>query len=353
MAAALQPGAATTLPPGLEDLPSAAADHVVVMDVIEGACIGCGPHRRTITRSGRWVKDVRVFADRTTTLYGDFRTNTTYGIVRDRAGQVISLSVSTARGSFFPPRRREATDRRGNVSYHRCRVWLLKSEYSETEVCETEEGVQLWSQSPDNAHASRTNSIDIHPVNEDEVRPPADFFQLASWPATESGAGYDVRLTTSSRDEPRVEIRRHQGKLTYIAREGGQDARTFYVSDGERRYSYREDSNGQPIELEIELHPRIRILGSREWRPVPDRSPRMVLGERCTWFADGDANVSDVYYECRTADSVPLLVDVDLHWDSRNDFWTAQSLYRGTLASDAFAPPPRATSWAHWGAERR
>lgn len=347
------------------DAPPIAADHAVVMDVVESPGIGSGPNRRTIIRSGQWVREERAYADRTETAYADLAAGTTYRIVRDPAGAVQRLTVERYRaGDRVHAVSRAATGRRDNALGEACEIWAITGQYYHVESCETADGIQLWSRFPSpgagpDIFAARAISIERRPVRPEEVRPPADFFRLAPWPTLSATgqAGYEVRLVSTTRGEARVQVRRQRADSGSGRSDSDDGTRYFWASNGIARYSYRAEADGRPIKLEVELRSASPFGGAfrrlDRWVPVRDRRVRTVLGERCTWQDETSIQSTDIHYECRTRDGIPLMLEDDWHWDDVTDIWTARSLARRALTEGDMAPPPPAVDWAAWGVAPR
>ncbi len=344
-------------PPDAQELPAVASDHVVAR-VREGRC--CGHRRRTITRSGSWVRDERLYADRSETSYSDFASGTSLRIWRDSTGEVQKVAIERSRSrrsSLFI--RRTPTGRRDTALGEPCTIWSLAAEGYRLESCETADGIQLWRRHPSPRDGSNLSSEDAvlverRPVRPDEVRPPADFFRLMPPIRTDAAtgpdsSGYEVRLVSRGSGRAREQVRRESGSLAsgHFDQDG---MRSYWGSDGATAFSYRTDGDGVPISLEIS---RIDTEGPRpvpaRWEPVPGRRPRSVLGERCTWQQRADIRSTDIRHECRTADGIALMTFTDPHWDSRDVHYRATHLSRGPLARGAFAVPAAALDWAAWG----
>lgn len=351
--------AAAPPPPGAEYLPAQSVDHVVVMDERRGDCSNCPLHRRTITRSGSWVKDERIESDGVSTIYSDFASGTSFTLYRSRAGVPETLMVERnfdPGGSYGV--RRHATGRRESALGEPCEIWTLTTTLlqMEQESCETADGILLWGR-----HIGRVSpvavSVERRPVRPEEVRPPADLFALVQWPRLEPAPaaaprGYEVVLTSRSRGDERTTILRNQGNFSSTRQEGRRGEGVHYwAGGGAASYSYQVDSRGRAKRLEVGL-PRLRGWGGGAARreAVPGRAPVRLLGERCTWQDETSISSTDTSYECRTADGVPLMLEYRWHWDTATiDIYRARSLVRRPLTEADLAPPPEARDWATWG----
>ncbi|HKR23920.1 MAG TPA: hypothetical protein VJS15_01560, partial [Allosphingosinicella sp.] len=166
IALAAQAAAAAPTPPDAENLPARAVDHVVVMDERRADCSNCPLHRRTITRSGSWVKDERAYPNGIETIYSDFGSGTSFTLYRGRDGVLETLVVER---NFEPGGRymvrREATGRRDTGLGEPCEIWSLTSALLNTarESCETADGIVLWNRSLDRI-SPRAVSVERRPV---------------------------------------------------------------------------------------------------------------------------------------------------------------------------------------------
>jgi hypothetical protein len=363
---AVAPAATPThAPPGLADAPPFAVDHVVVMDVRESACIGCGDNRRTIVRAGQWVRVESVYADRTETLYADLATGTSYLIVRDRTGVVQRLKVERySENDVFDLRHRAPTGRRDSALGQSCEIWTISGQYYHEESCETVDGIQLWARFPSpgggqDIFAVRAISVDRHAVRPEDVRPPRDFFRLAPWPVlAENGqAGYEVRLVSTTRGAARQQVRRRQGGLRSGQNDSDNGTHDFGASSPLSHYFYKTEADGRPLTLEVERwsasHFRRDARLVERWERLDGRPTRTVLGERCTWQEDTSFRSTDQHYECRTGEGIPLALEDHWDWDSVVDRWTARSLLRRPLSEADISPPAPAVDWATWETLRR
>jgi hypothetical protein len=359
----------TLAPPGALEMPVRAVDHVAVAETVEEGtvCVGCGPYRRTIFRSGPWVREDRVYADRSQSAYSDFASGTTFMVERDAAGVARSLSVERLRAaSESRMLRRERTGARGDALGEVCEVWTIGGFYHRQESCETSDGVQLWSRdlySNGTVYRStRIVSLERRPVAAQEVRPPAQFFRLVSHPAVAAPApnspSFEVRLAATGSDEVREEVLRARGNLGGGYRIYDDGARFGWGHDGALEFSYRIEAE-RPVRLLIQPVEwglarvglaRAQVLRDR-WKPVPGRRPRRVLGETCTWQQDSAIRSTDVRHQCRTTDGIPLMIHIDWHSDSRDSLYRARSFSRRPPDLSAFQVPAEAMDWATWGVE--
>lgn len=348
--------AAAAPPPGAEKLPARAVDHVVTMDERRADCATCPLHRRTIARSGSWVRDERTFHDGIETIYSDFASGTSFTLHRSRDGALETLLVER---NFEPGGqyrvRREATGRRDNALGEPCEIWALSSALlgTATESCETADGIMLWNRYRDRV-SPRAVSVERRPVRPEEVRPPADLFALVQWPRLDReavpGAGYEVVLTLRRRGVERTTILRRHGNLILNRQEGRDDGGVYLsAGDGTASYVYHVDPQGRATRLEAGL-PRLRGWGgSPRWEAVPGRRPQRVLGEVCTWQDETSVWSSDVQYDCRTADGVPLMTETQWHWTGEIEIQRARRVVRRSLTEADLTPPPEARDWANWG----
>ena len=353
---AVPANASVLAPPEAQDLPAAAVDHVVIMEVEESVCITCGAHRRTLTRSGSWVREERVYADRSETYYSDFASATSFRVVRNRQGEVVKLSAERFRDKDdYRATSRAATGRYDTTLGERCEIWALTSPFLKGESCETADGVQLWIRLG-SVSSARATSVERLPVGAGDARAPADFFRLAPWPKppADGRGGYEVRLVSTTRGKPRREVLRRQGIWGSGRSDSDSGTSLFWAADESSRFSYTEGADGRPLALEVALWSASLFsndAGGR-WERVRGRSARTVLGERCTWQENVSIRSTDVQYECRTTDGIPLLLEHHWHWNSIIDLYTAASLVRRPLTATDMAPPPASVDWGAWGVAR-
>jgi hypothetical protein len=350
-------GPAAATPPEAEYLPAQAVDHVVVMDERRADCSNCPLHRRTITRSGSWVKDERSYSDRTETIYSDFASGTSFTLHRNREGALVTLLVER---NFEPEGRygvrRRPTGRRDSGLGEPCEIWTLTTTLSQTEQesCESADGVLLWSRSHGQV-SPQAVSVERRPVRPEEVRPPADLLDRVPWPRFDRAApmgqgGYEVELTSRSRGTERTSTLLSQGSLHSSRSEDRRDeGLTFVAGDGRTSYRYQVDVRGRAVQLQAGL-PRLRLNDiPARWEQVAGRNARRVLGEQCTWQINASLQSTDTHYQCRTTDGVPLMLEFNWHWDSVIDIYTARRVMRRPLTAADIAPPAAALDWASWG----
>ena len=358
----LAQAAAVADPPNARGLPAAAADHVTVAEVPRSSCLTCDAHRRTVTRSGSWVRVDRVYADRNETDHSDFATGISLSIGRDRGGGVQHVIVQRGRPGEWGALTRRATGRRERALGEECEIWSVTggiSQRRELRDGRRHPALEPASRKPRDGREVRAASFERRAVREEEVRPPADLFALAPWPRLEAGRpGYEVVFAGPRHGEPAIQARRSQGSAGsgYRDREWG-DGRSYWAGDGERFYNFDVDAQGRPLKLIVQLidaDPLRRRLRMREprWERVPGRGPRSVLGERCAWQDDmtcgratrtSNAGRKRACRCCsRTGGTGPTPA---IH--------RAQSLTRRPLTAANLAPPPAARNWARWGKSRR
>ncbi len=367
LAWAAQAAAAAGAPPGAEEMPAQAVDHVAVVE--QAAMHGYLARRREIIRSGTWLREARFAPDERGTSYSDFASGATFRIGLNPLGAVLSVSASRHRpGGYYFQTRRTATGRRDTALGEDCAIWSLvrigdaEGEGIEVQVCETADGIQLWRRALSRRNGTllseeRATSFERRPVRPEEVRPPADLFALAPWPRgaavpAPDVPGYEVRLTSRSRGAVQEQILRRHGPLWSGQRDSDGGTRQYWARDAVSRFSYSAEPDGRPLELAVSRlgpGPRLVELGPPRWQRVGGRAPRTVLRERCTWQEDASVRSTDIHYTCRTADEIPLMLEDDWHWDSVTDIWVARSLVRRAWAPGDFAPPAAATDWASWG----
>ncbi|HKR23775.1 MAG TPA: hypothetical protein VJS15_00815, partial [Allosphingosinicella sp.] len=164
------------------------------------------------------------------------------------------------------------------------------------------------------------------------------------------GTGYEVVLTSRPGGVERTTVLRRQGNLRFNRQEGRDDG-TLYFSggDGTASYVYQVDPQGRATRLEAGL-PRLRGWGGDpRWEVVPGRRPRRVLGETCTWQDETSIRSSDIHYDCRTADGIPLMTETRWHWTGEVEIERARRLVRRPLTEADLTLPPEARDWANWG----
>jgi hypothetical protein len=357
LALAAQSAAPVPPPPGIYGLPTESVDHVAVMNDWRADCSNCQARRRTITRSGRWVKDETVELDGIVTIYSDFGSGTSITLRRNREGVLDTLLVER---NFDPEPvghlRRERTGRSDTALSETCEIWALTSALlgTATESCETADGIPLWTRHRERVY-SRAVSVQRRIVRPEEARPPVDLFDQIGWPQLDlveagSQSGYEVRLASRSRGVERTTVLRGQGHFRSGSREGRRDEGWHYwATDGTSSYSYQVDRRGRAIRLEGG-RPRHRIgLGSPRWEAVANRGPVRVLGERCIWQEDMSFQSTDTVYQCRTDDGLPLMLEFDWHWDSVTDIYRARRVSRRPLRVVDVAVPHEAVDWGTWG----
>ena len=157
-------------------------------------------------------------------------------------------------------------------------------------------------------------------------------------------------LTSRPGGVERTTVLRRQGNLRFNRQEGRDDG-TLYFSggDGTASYVYQVDPQGRATRLEAGL-PRLRGWGGDpRWEVVPGRRPRRVLGETCTWQDETSIRSSDIHYDCRTADGIPLMTETRWHWTGEVEIERARRLVRRPLTEADLTLPPEARDWANWG----
>jgi hypothetical protein len=280
--AAAQPTAVVQDPPYGRGMPPRASDHVVVMAVEESRCPTCAPQRRTIRRSGTWLREDEVYADRSETSFSDFASGTSVLIVREPTGAIRRLSVERMREGDSRRRHRTATGRRDEVLGEPCEIWAISGENHVSESCETADGVQLRLRYPAygggaDIESSQAISVERRPLRPGNVRPPADFFAHAPWPARTAAGNapaYSVRLVSTRRGEAREQIRRGQGNLGSGERDSDDGTRHFSGGDGTNFFSFDADADGRPIRLEVgRPDARYRFRWREQWTPVAGAAP--------------------------------------------------------------------------------
>jgi hypothetical protein len=350
-ALAVQAAAPAAAPPGADNLPAQAVDHIVVMEDRRADCATCASYRRTITRSGSWAKDEHAYADHSETIYSDFASGTSFTLRRNRAGVLERLLIERdfeTRGRSGM--RRARTDRRDTLLGETCEIWTVTSRLlsTETETCETADGIMLWRRFLDRV-SPRAVSVERRAVRPEEVRPPAGLFAEAPWPTLDrrsaAGAvGYEVQLAVGRDDM--TALRGQGGNVSGWSRDP-RDGLSVWGTGGDRRFSYRADAKGRPVRLEVDLHGDRGYVA--RWEAVAGRPPRRVLGESCIWQDDANTWSSDESFDCRTADGIPLLLETSWHWTGETEIKRARSLARRPLTDADMAPPPGTRDWASWG----
>lgn len=348
-------GAVAPPPPGGEYFPRQAVDHVVVMEDWRGDCSNCPVRRRTITRSGNWLKDELVEFDGVVTTYSDFRSGTTFTLHLNREGVPENLVVER---NFHPDGQyqvhRQPTGRRDSNLGQPCAIWTVSSALLQTatESCETSDGIVLWRRWRDRV-SPRALSVERRAVRAEEVRPPPNLFALVRWPrfdpAVGTETGYEVVLTSRSRGRERTSALRRQGNLTSNRQDGRDDDGVYYsAGDGTVHYTYHVDERGRATKLEVGVR-GLLLGGEPRWEAVPGRRPQRILGETCIWQDYMTIRSTDIRYYCRTADDVLLMTETRWHWTGETEIERARSLVRRPLTESDLAPPPEAVEWANWG----
>jgi hypothetical protein len=352
-------------PPEAQDLPARAPDHVVRM---EGGpqCPDCEPYRRTVVRSGPWVREEGLGFNIHQIHYSDFESNTSFSVVRglDDGFQWITVQRDTeALAPYRLHRRRQGS----NASWlgEPCERWSMNSTIYDGDSCETPDGVQLWTRQlrGDGSimSSSQAVSVERRPVRRDEAQVPADFFGQLPPPragAAEDAAAFEVRFVFGRGRDRVEELYRQSGTARFSRRRSADNRVTFeavdeWVTDegiDERvTFTYDVGADGRPVRLNTAYNRRPDRSGRGEtWEPVPGRRWRLLYGERCRWQRRTEGERGGESHHCRTASGIPLMIE--FRPDDREPIiYRAASLRRGPLESGAFAIPAEASDWANWG----
>ena len=355
-----QAGAAAApplLPPEAPFAPAHAADHVATMEVRTGSRFPISDHGSLVIRSGPRIREERLARTESEVHFSDFSTGFSFSILRDPEGAIQHLRIerfpaSDARHAY----RRTRTGRADTPAGLACDIWIVPNANGSggEEVCETEDGIQLWRGAGD-PHRVVTASFARRQVRPEEVRPPRDFMRLIPWTNALGRASpdgdYEIRMTPepgSAGGATELLFRRHGG--TSYGRSAFADGlRTYWLRNDAALIVYSEEADGRPLIFDVTRIPNSLItLLADNWAPVPGRRPERVLGERCTWQVYTSV-MNDPNRSCRTADGIPLKTEQQREGDSSKvDVYVARSLSRRPLADADFALPARIFDWAAW-----
>lgn len=335
-----------------------ATDYVVHGEIVpdHGASSG---DRRIVYRSGNLMRtEWTLYRDRSGTTYVDFARRLSLEVLRDREGTPTRVTIQSS-ARLSADARRRATGRRDRALGEDCAVWRVFEENSASgrEICETVDGIMLWNAfwyPPGNRTVfyERATAIERRAVRPEEVLPSATLFALALEPPPPRGtdgasSDFEVEMVGARRTDGSYVQRRHAGFSSRESRELG--LHSIETDNGAIRVSYSETEAGLPVSMQIIRSAsgprRGRVF---QWENVPGRAPERLLGETCIWQENVAIRGTDQFYECRTADGIPLKTEANFEWTGLRRF-TARRLSRRPLADADFAPPARALDWATWG----
>lgn len=331
-------------PPSVTDLPTEAADHVVVMESRTA--------RRTITRSGAWVRDETVSSGGTYVQWSDFSSGTSYEDGQSADFQMLRIrrnSEGTDERTHVP------TGRRHTIAGERCEIWRVSRSFPIQETCLTADGVMLASHySNDRADGYRAVSVDRRPVPAEAARPPAALLDLPLWreglPSRPGGPDYEVRLRSET--EPNgsnhdIVVRQH-GSLISVHHPTMGRLESLQMANDVASFSYWVVDGGRVRDLTI-MRLRAAEPEGPEYRPAADRPPGSALGRSCRWHEPFRRGLPEAYSFCLADDGVPLMMVRFAHWVPSVTY-RAVSVSRRPLTDADFAPPPELRDWATWGA---
>ena len=353
---AVQAAVLPEAPPEAQDLPAAAPDHVVRMEGYP-QCSDCEPYRRTVVRSGPWVREEGLGFNIHQIHYSDFESDTSFSIVRGLIDGFQWITVqrdSEALAPYRLHRRRIGS----NASWlgEPCERWSMNSAIYDGDSCETPDGVQLWTRQlrGDGAIMSSNQAVSVErrPVRRDEAQVPADFFgQLPSLRAgaAEDAGAFEVRFVFGRGRDRVEELYRQSGTARFTRRQSADNSVAYAGSDEQVIFDYDVGADGRPVRLNASYaYRRDPPRRPETWQPVPERRWRLLYGERCRWQRRAEDEGANETYHCRTASGITLMIEY--RPDNREPIlYRALSLRRGPLEPDAFAVPAAATDWANWG----
>jgi hypothetical protein len=338
--------------------PPQAADHVVRHEIVAGHGASSGD-RSIVYRSGSLIRiDSTMYGGPMGTSYTDLARGLVVSSQRDRAGVVQAVAIGR---SFERPRRLPPTGRQDRALGESCAIRRLTDERmgSNSEICETSDGILLWYAFwyPHSADRivmyMRATAVERRPVHPEEVLPPRDLLALGLTPppataAAPSEPDHEVEMVG---DEPAdgSYVQRRHGRFFSNARQTPGE-RTLYIGNGAITVDFKEDEAGRPLSLTIaRVESGAFDRRAARWERVSRRRPERLLGETCTWQEDAAVRSTDRHYYCRTGDGIVLKTEAWYHWTGRTQRFTARRLSRQPLRDADFAVPPRALDWANWG----
>jgi hypothetical protein len=350
------------MPPEERTAAPAATAHVANYEISFERTI---ERRDVVMRAGDWVRSDRTTDQHTTVHHSDLGSATSFSYSRGAGGRIEAIRVARDAAALpYYRMHRAATGGRGRLLGEPCWVWKITDVEpltpSEWLSCETRDGIQLRvreqsRQGGDLLQVRRATRMSRRPVPLDEVRPPADFFALASLPDgpawSEPGPDFRVVLESAS-------VSGGGPGRQIVQRRGAFRSRDFQDADGGRRLAlgqgaftifYEEEPGGRPIRLTVDRMPdddTVTIGG--DWIPVEGREPERILGETCRWMRWTITMSHSHRVECETADGIVLQTDEQSM--AGHTVYRATSLSRGRLTPADFRLPDRALSLSGWGA---
>ncbi len=343
-------------PPEAQDLPARAPDHVVRMEG-DRPCSDCEPYRRTVIRSGPWVREEGLGFNIHQIHYSDFETDTSFSIVRglNDSFQWLTVQRDTQALARYRLRRQRIGS---NVTWlgEPCEIWSMNSPIYDGDSCETADGVQLWKRQLNGdggiMSSNQAVSVERRPVRRREAQVPADFFgQLPSLGAgaAEDAAAFEVRFVFGRGRDRVEELYRQSGRARLIRRRSADNSVAYAGSDERVTFTYDIGADGRPVRLNTAYnHQPDPSRRPETWEPVPGRRWRLLYGERCRWQRRAEGEQGGESHHCRTAGGIPLMIEFRPH-DREPILYRAASLRRGPLEPGAFAIPADAGDWANWG----
>lgn len=350
------------MPPEERTVAPAATAHVANY---EKRYEGSIERRDVVMRAGNWIRSDRTTARHTTIHHSHMESATSFSFSRNAGGQIEGIRVARDAAALpYYRMRRTATGRRGRRLGEPCWVWKITDVEpltpSEWLSCETQDGIQLWvreqsREGGDLFQERRATRMRRRPVPPDEIRPPADFFALASLPDgpawSEPGPDFRVVLESDSVSGggPGRQIVQRRGAFRSHDSQDEDGGRRLALGHGAFSIAYEEEPGGRPLRLHVDrmLDDNSVVIGG-DWIPIEGREPETILGERCRWMRWTIIVSHYRRVECRTEDGIVLQTDVQSM--AGRTVYRATSLSRRRLTSADFRLPARALSLSGWGA---
>ena len=348
--------------------PREAVDHVVIYASFRG----WGPRdgdRATIARHGGLVRlETRLIATHrpgveaaVETSFANIATGASMSLGRDAQGALSGASLWGGRREADLPswRRRRVmrTAQSEQILGERCTIWRAEPE---TEgpiytACIAADGVVLRDTvlyRDGRVMSERLAlSVERRPVAPAEVLPPREALDWAYWVrpapvrpgdnyalslAAPNGSGAARERSFLSDGVAKSEEQRSGGEITMISVTAPGVALNYHGAEPQLSISRLNGSPGPG--------PAATFASA----PLPERAPLHLLGETCHWV-NAAVGVSDYgRIECRTADSLPLVIEEFGRGGSRGR-WEAVSLSRGRTPAGSVRPPADLLSWRRWG----